>query len=211
MELPHRIRPTISLPSARRLWVFTWLAALLTAEFVLVYGFCNWRAAQAGSYWRFYFDWERNVPFVPWMIYVYFSLNALTGLTLFILDEDAMLRYGKAIGASILAAGVFFLLFPAEMAMQRPLAVPGYEGPFGLLHGMDHPHNLVPSLHVTFSALSVFSMSPGRPAWFRAALAFWLALICAAVVLVHQHHLADIAGGFALAWACHRFIVRRGR
>ena len=143
------------------------------------------------------------------MIYVYFSLNALTSLTVFVLDEERLIAYCKAIGASILIAGAFFLLFPAEMGIQRPATVPGYEGPFGLLHGLDHPHNLVPSLHVTFSALSVSFMFGGRPAWFQGFLLSWLELICAAVVLTHQHHLADVAGGFALAAFCHARFARQ--
>ncbi|HUP56829.1 MAG TPA: phosphatase PAP2 family protein [Bdellovibrionota bacterium] len=193
----------LRIPSARALRIYVVAAVLLTLEFVLVYGFCNWRASQRTEFYHFFFEWERQAPFVPWMIYVYFSLNALTSLTAFVLDEETLVSYCKAIGLSILIAGIFFLLFPAEMGIQRPASVPGYEGPFGLLHGLDHPHNLVPSLHVTFSALSVFFMSPRRPAWFQGILVAWLALICAAVVLTHQHHLADIVGGFALAAFCH--------
>jgi membrane-associated phospholipid phosphatase len=146
------------------------------------------------------------------MIYVYLSLNALTAMTLFVLDERALRRYALAIGAATLIAGFFFMLFPAEMAMTRPASVPDYiRGPYGLLCSLDHPHNLVPSLHVTFSALSVLSMAPGRASWFRALLGGWFLLICAAVVLVHQHHLADIAGGLALAFVCQQLFMKAAR
>jgi membrane-associated phospholipid phosphatase len=66
---------------------------------------------------------------------------------------------------------------------------------------VDAPHNLVPSLHISYSALILAALrTPSAPGWVHALLLGWLGLIAVAVVLVHQHHLADVAGGFAVAW-----------
>jgi len=45
--------------------------------------------------------------------------------------------------------------------------------------------------------------------WLRWPAGVWLALICASTLLVHQHHVADIAAGLLLAWALQK--VRFGR
>jgi membrane-associated phospholipid phosphatase len=62
------------------------------------------------------------------------------------------------------------------------------------------PHNLVPSLHVVFSALILFSIiQTSKMPIARIALWGWLLLLCVSTLLVHQHHLLDVAAGLTLA------------
>jgi membrane-associated phospholipid phosphatase len=66
------------------------------------------------------------------------------------------------------------------------------------VYSLDRPYNDFPSLHTSLSAIVAVS-------WWRIhrrtgiAIALWCTLIIASTVLIHQHYLADIAGGLAVA------------
>ncbi|MEN9724305.1 MAG: hypothetical protein RJB38_2291 [Pseudomonadota bacterium] len=197
---------SLEFPDFRKLKLFLVLFAALMIEFVLVYGGMNWLTSQRVSPYQLYFDWELSIPFVPGMVYFYLSLNLLTGLSLLTLDVDELKRYARGLGAAILGAGIIFLLVPTKLGFERQGVVPGYEDVFRQLHALDLPHNCFPSLHITLSALSVRVMMVRATPWLRGLLISWLALIAASVLLVHQHHLIDIAGGLLLAEACYRHV-----
>lgn len=188
-----------------RLGLYLRLVLLLDVLFVLVYGGLNWLTARRSDTHALYFDWERRMPFVPGMIVAYFSIVILFVLPLFLLDERAMRRLARRIALAIVLSGGVYLLLPAKLGFERPREVPGYAPIFRALHAVDLPHNLVPSLHIGYSALIVAALvATGLPRWADVALFAWLGLIAVAVVLVHQHHLADVAGGFAVAWISWR-------
>jgi membrane-associated phospholipid phosphatase len=66
--------------------------------------------------------------------------------------------------------------------------------------GVDLPHNLVPSLHVVFSAIIVFAIVEGMNK--KATKIFtwgWLFLLCLSTLLVHQHHVLDVVTGLFIA------------
>jgi len=66
---------------------------------------------------------------------------------------------------------------------------------------MDKPHNLYPSLHITFSAISAFTLlRHTQKKRMQVLLILWVIMIALSVILTHQHHLFDIATGFVLAW-----------
>jgi membrane-associated phospholipid phosphatase len=197
------------LPGFRKLQLFLVLSVVLVAEFMLVYGGMNWLTSQRNSAYQLYFDWELSIPLIPWMVYFYFSLNLLTALSLLVLSEQEIKRYAQGLGAAILGAGIIFWVVPTKLGFVRLDPVPGYEEIFRRLHAWDLPHNCFPSLHITLSALSVRVMMVRARPWFRGLLIFWMSLIAASVLLVHQHHLIDIAGGLLLAEACYRYVFLR--
>jgi membrane-associated phospholipid phosphatase len=111
---------------------------------------------------------------------------------------------------SSLIASFVFLLFPGELGFSRTDNISGYEFIYNVLHEIDHPHNLYPSLHITFSVLTAFAMiDQTKPKWFHLFLTLWILLICASVVLVHQHHLFDVLTGLILAYVAIKFVYRR--
>ena len=158
-------------------------------------------AAHRTSFYQLYFEFERDIPMVPWMIHVYNSFHVLLLFNFLILKNPLKIR---AIAISLIAssaiASVFFLLFPAELGFSRTENMVGYEFWYDALHWIDHPHNLVPSLHITFSALSAYVISTEIGSVFlKLTLLTWFLLICSSIVLVHQHHIIDIVSGFVLA------------
>ena len=158
-------------------------------------------AAQRTSFYQLYFEFEREIPMVPWMIHIYNSFHILLFMNFLIIKDPLKI---KAIAISLISssaiASVFFLLLPAELGFSRTENIQGYEFWYNALHWLDHPHNLVPSLHITFSALSAYVISTEMGSVFlKLIFLLWFLLICSSIVLVHQHHLIDIVSGFVLA------------
>ena len=67
------------------------------------------------------------------------------------------------------------------------------------LFALDHPHNLVPSLHVAWSCAAVLAIIRHTGRGLTLLFLLWLVLIVSSVLLVHQHHVADVVTGLLLA------------
>jgi hypothetical protein len=122
----------------------------------------------------------------------------------------------RTLGAQLVAAtifcGVIFILLPAKLGFERIIPDdPFYGKLYTNLFSVDLPHNMVPSLHVVFSALILWAASDDpRPKSVKAIFMGWLALICVSTLLVHQHHLLDVVTGLLVAVMFRHFIGRGG-
>lgn len=191
---------SISLPSQRARAVFIWggLATIITTVFYLG---SNEIASRNANFYQLYFDFERNIPMVPWMIYIYNSFVFLILLNCFVLKSHIKIK-ALSIGliASSTIGAIFFLLFPAELGFSRIENIKGYEFWYETLHMLDHPHNLAPSLHITYSTLSGYVLATNiKSKFLKGIILLWVLLISSSIVLVHQHHLFDIFSGAILA------------
>jgi membrane-associated phospholipid phosphatase len=175
----------------------------LSILFLIVYGGCNWITARRGNVGSFYFEWERSVPFVPFFILPYLSIDLFFVVAPFLCRSDRELSiFAKRIAAAIIVAGICFLLFPLRFAFPRPHADGWLGAIFDWFRGMDAPYNLLPSLHAALMLILVDVYFRHTRGLIRIAIAVWFALIAMSPVLTYQHHLIDIAGGFALAAFC---------
>ena len=188
-------------PERRDVMVSLRWAAFLTFLFLAVYLSCNWITSQRADPYRLWFDWELEIPFVPAMVWVYLSLFVTFFLPMFALREPALNVLCKRLAFAVVVSGFLFLLLPAQLGFERPAEVSGQAAAFRLVYLFDLPHNLVPSLHVSWSALILGSLRAVSPPWARRLLEAWFLLLCTAAVLVHQHHLLDLLGGMLVAWA----------
>ncbi len=192
------------------------LLVLLSLLFVLVYGGCNWLTSQRESTWGMYAQWELTIPFVPSMVFVYFSISVLFWLPMFCLNPTQMRALARVFALATVVAGVCFLLIPGHLGHTRPTTVPDFAPVYAAMYQLDLSHNLVPSLHIAYSSLLVWvitsalvgSQQSRRSAWL---LYGWLALIIASVLLVHQHHLLDVATGLLLGRYCYGLYLGRAR
>ncbi len=196
MQKPHRSQVA----------QFAWTASWLSVLFVLVYGYTNWRADVVTHKYEFYHVWELDMPFLPFMILPYFSLNLLTLTPLFYLSCPELRRLGRAMGSATIIAGFLFYVFPAPLGYLRPDVVPGWEPLFQFLHGVDRVNNTLPSLHVTYSFLTVFALWHRLEKRARVIYVAWLVLISCAVLFTWQHHVWDVITGVLLAFVCHRWL-----
>lgn len=150
------------------------------------------------------FEAEMAIPLVPAMILPYFALYPLFLLPAFALTAEAMARLSRQATAALIAAFPVFALAPTRVGYPRAEIAEPWAALYRLLAAVDAPVNAVPSLHVTFAALILFAVAEGARASRRALCALVFLVVAAATVLTHQHHLADVAAGLALA-----LLVRR--
>jgi protein-tyrosine phosphatase len=185
-----------------RLKAFT-VSAELSVLFVVVYSGCNWITGQRGQVGSFYFQWEHAIPFVPFMILPYMSIDLFFIAAPFLCRTDEELRiFSRRVVAAILIAGLCFLLFPLRFAFSRPHATGWLGTIFDWFRGMDSPFNLLPSLHAALLLLLVDLYARNLRGVFLFAAMLWFFLIGLSPLLTYQHHVIDIVGGFILAGYC---------
>ena len=175
----------------------------LSILFLIVYGGCNWITARRANVGIFYFEWERKIPFVPFFILPYVSIDLFFVVAPFLCRTDRELSVLiKRIGTATIVAGICFLLFPLRFAFTRPQAYGSLGALFDWFRGMDAPYNLLPSLHAAFTLILCEIYFRHTRGFKRLATMTWFVLIALSPVLTYQHHLIDIAGGFVLSGYC---------
>jgi protein-tyrosine phosphatase len=180
-----------------------WLA-FLAPFFYLSYGLANhWAASRAGVP-SVVFEWERQIPFIAWTIFPYWSINVFYGLSLFLcrsrheLDRHAL----RLLTAQIVAVSCFMAL-PLAFSFGQPPADGAAGFMFNALRGFDKPFNQAPSLHIALAViLWDFYRRLIAQAWARAVLHVWTLAICVSVLTTYQHHFIDIPTGALLGLAC---------
>ena len=184
-----------------------WTAASLSLLFVIVYKSTNWLASQHSDLSAWYYEWESYIPFVPWTVIPYMSIDLLfIAAPFFCRTRNELRTLSRQIVFATLTAGAFFLLLPLEMAGPRPLPHDWTRPIFQFLHGFDQPHNLFPSLHITFRTILAVHYARHTTGLWRWASHLWFSLIGFSTLLTYQHHFVDVAGGFVLALlALHLF------
>jgi membrane-associated phospholipid phosphatase len=184
----------------------------VSIAFFTVYPSCNWLTGRRSATLDLYIPAELNVPFIPEFVWLYLSLYVLFLIPPFTLDSARMRTLGIQLVTATIFCGVIFILLPAKLGFERIVPNdPFYGKLFTNLFSVDLPHNMVPSLHVVFSALILLAASDGpRPKLVKAIFMGWLVLICISTVLVHQHHLLDVVTGLFVATMFRHLIGKGG-
>ena len=183
-------------------------SAGLSILFLVVYSGCNWITTRRPGVGTFYFEWEQWIPFVPFMILPYMSIDLFFVAAPFLCRTGKELSiFTKRIAVAIMVAGICFLLFPLRFAFPRPHADGWLGAIFDWFRGMDAPYNLLPSLHAALMLILLDLYLRHTRGPIRVAIIIWFVLIALSPVLTYQHHLIDIAGGFVLAAFC--FLIFR--
>lgn len=151
---------------------------------------------------------DNAIPFLAWTVWIYLAGMPLIAAPLFALRSEAAFRRASLDCAVILLASfACFAVLPVSSPGLRDAAAMADPGgvttqAIRLVHALDPPGNLFPSLHVSLAALACWSVAKALPRW---RLAFWaaLAMVICSVTTTKQHLLIDVAGGLALAWAVY--------
>jgi membrane-associated phospholipid phosphatase len=182
----------------------------LSILFLIVYGGCTWITSHRANVGTFYFDWERAIPFVPFFILPYMSIDLLFVSAPFLCRSERELSIlAKRIAAAIIVAGICFLVLPLHFAFARPHADGWLGALFDWFRGMDAPYNLLPSLHAALMLILADVYFRNTRGLLRIVITAWFILIALSPVFTYQHHLIDIFGGFVLAALC--FLIFRDR
>src|SRR5437762_10691270 len=96
------------------------VSAGLSVLFLVVYSGCNWITGQRGQVGSFYFQWERAIPFVPFMILPYMSIDLFFIAAPFLCRTDEELWiFSRRLVVAMLFSGLCFLLFLLGFAFPR--------------------------------------------------------------------------------------------
>lgn len=191
-------------PSARRPWgLAVVLLAGMAVLFFSTYNVANWLASQRAAVPYFHYDWERHIPFVPWTILPYWSIDLLYGLSFFLWrTRDGLLTHVKRLLMAQVVSVACFIAFPLRFAFERPPA-DGWAGQlFTLLGGFDKPFNQAPSLHISLLVVLWVAYALHLPRQWRWLLHAWFALIGVSVLTTYQHHWIDVPTGWLVGWLC---------
>ena len=171
----------------------------LSVLFMAVYNATLYFANQRSEVPTWCYDWELINPFVRWMIVPYMSIDLFFFLAPFLCVTPRKLTvHTRRITFCILVAGLIFYIYPLRLVWERtPI-----EGWLGVIYNpfiaVDIPFNLLPSLHIalrTVLAELYVRKTAGPVRWLSHV---WFSLIGFSTLLIHQHHIVDVIGGFAL-------------
>jgi membrane-associated phospholipid phosphatase len=210
---PSALAPA-SIPAGRpSRWLAAGVAASTGLLFMVVYHTANAYAARAaarGEVGTWHWEWELGIPLVPWLIIPYWSIDLLFVVAPFLCTtRSELFTLAGRLALATLVAGLCFVVWPLQLGFERASDHGVLTPLFTALHGMDRPHNLFPSLHVTYAFILRWTFDRHLSRWPRAIFHVWFACISVSAVLVHQHHLVDVAGAIVLAFACF-YIVSPG-
>ena len=180
-----------------------WLA-FLGPFFFASYGFATWWTARRNDVGAVVFDWERLVPFVPWTIVPYWTIDLFYAVSLFVCASARELdAHARRLLTAQLVAVACFLAFPLRFTFDRPPADGAFGWMFDVLASFDQPFNQAPSLHIALLVIlwACFARHV-RGAWSRRALHAWALVIGASVLTTWQHHFVDVPTGALLGFFC---------
>jgi membrane-associated phospholipid phosphatase len=192
-------------PVPQRPWkeALLWLL-LLAPGFLAVYIAANQYTAQlppekiseAGM------AWERTIPFWPWTIVPYFSIDLLYVISPFVCRTRQELRIHVLRFALVTVASMIgFLLFPLRFEWSRP-EVHGFPGLlFELLGAVDRPFNQAPSLHIGLLVVLWACYRKHVPPYWTWLLHLGFVVITCSVLTTWQHHFLDVATGLVVGIA----------
>lgn len=186
-----------------------WRAALLSlaavgTSFVVGYRWTNALAAADALPWLLETTLDRAMPFLPWTVLPYLSLNLLYPLSFFLcVGRSELVRHCKRL---LTAQGVCFIgfwLFPLHNRREFPLV----EGFLGVLwkelRAFDGAGNLAPSLHAaTLVVVWDLLRRTSIVAVPRLPLDLWFLLIAISTLTTWQHYVFDLVTGLILGLGC---------
>ncbi len=166
-------------------------------------------AAEARSLWT---PLDAAIPFVLGSVVVYWSILPMALLPLFVVrDPDVFRRVALAYAVVIAVALMCFVVIPVTSIDLRPdpsaHAGSGFAGwLLRLLHFVDPPLNLLPSLHLALALLAALATRHVDRRLGAVALV-WTVCIAVAVSTTKQHFVVDTGAGLILAGFVHRSCV----
>ncbi len=175
-----------------------WLA-FLGPFFFASYGFANYLASRRAHVGSIVFGWEHSIPFIPWTIIPYWSIDVLYVVSIFLCTTKRELdRHALRLLFVQLVSVACFIAFPLRFTFPKP-QTGGIAGTlFAALGSFDKPFNQAPSLHIALLILIWARLAAHTPVRWRVALHAWMTLIGVSILTTYQHHFIDLPTGLAV-------------
>ena len=176
---------------------------LLAPFFFLTYGAATLLTSMRTEVGSIVYAWERSIPFWPWTIVPYWSIDVFYGISLFICTTDHELDvHVRRLLTAQLVAVICFILFPLTFTFDRVIP-DGFAGwLFNALAQFDRPFNQAPSLHIALLVILWTRYAHHVSGFARVVMDAWFALVGASVLTTYQHHFIDVPTGALLGFAC---------
>jgi len=179
-----------------------WLA-LLAPLFFLSYGWANQLAASRGVSQSVVFGWERTIPFLPWTIVPYWSIDLMYGLSFLACRTPREVNHhGLRLLSAQIVSIACFVLFPLRFSGDKPAADGIFGALFDALAGFDLPYNQAPSLHIGLLVVIWWVLVRRAPPLRRWLWHGWAALVAASILTTWQHHFFDLPTGALVGLLC---------
>ena len=177
--------------------------ALLGPFFFLSYGWLNYYTSGRADVGVIVETWEHQLPFVPWLMLPYMSIDAFYAASLFqFRKRSALDRHALRLLLATIISLIGFLLYPLQFSFDVPKAE-GFNGFLqAVLLGFDKPYNQAPSLHISLLIVLWELYAKRLQGYFKIALHIWFFSIAASVLLVYQHHFIDVWTGALVGLIC---------
>jgi len=180
-----------------------WWLLILGPFFFMSYGAATLLAARHEQVGSIVYDWEHHVPFLPWTIVPYWSIDILYGISLFVCaNEHELTVHVRRLFAAQVVCVACFIVFPLTFTFHRPpvAGLPGFL--FGSLEQFDRPFNQAPSLHIALLVILWVRYAAHVARSWRWLLHVWFALIGVSVLTTWQHHFVDVPTGALVGFLC---------
>jgi hypothetical protein len=202
----------LTVPSWRRLAVGIFGAGVVSLAFFPIYLGGALTTGILDHRLHLFAEWELAVPFWPAMIVPYLSMFVLFLMPVLQLEEPELIELVRRLVIGSLLGGFIFLLLPTETGFEeRQDAGIIWQPVYDALYAVDSRANAVPSFHVIYTTSILLAFIDVATPRLRIGYALWLVVVSASTVLTHRHHVLDVAGGLAIAFAVRAWALRRRR
>lgn len=195
----------LSFKNYKRLW-----SAIALAYFCTGYLVCNWIGSGRGRYFDVELPFESGLPFAPLSVLGYpITYFCMLGIYFIVTDKNLFTKFLKAFFALTTLHYILFILLPVQMTLRPDITQESgmiYKV-VGFFYRLDLPFNCFPSLHIAYTLLGMLLLWNYRRNW---AYLYLLALIVVSVsvVLVKQHYVLDVIGGYLTASIVYIMCIR---
>lgn len=192
------------------------LTGAVVLFFLVGYFGVGWLATDPADARSLAIPLDQAIPFLLGSVVVYWSILPMGLLPVFVVaDRDTFRRVALAYTVTIAVALAIFVAFPVTSAGFRPEAAAFADAGFAgwllrLLHFLDPPMNLLPSLHLALAFLAALAAVRVRSP-LGAIAVLWTLCIAVSVCTTKQHYAVDAVAGLALAALVHTALVARPR
>lgn len=171
--------------------------------FFLSYGFANWWTATQAVPGTVVFAWEHHIPFMPWTIVPYWTIDLLYGFSFLLCrDRRAVDTHAFRLLTAQIVCIACFIAFPLRFSFERPVTDGVFGGLFELLAGFDQPFNQAPSLHIVLLIILWARYAEASQGFWRLLTHSWAVLIGLSVLTTYQHHFIDLPTGALVGLLC---------
>ena len=179
-----------------------WLLAL-GVLFFSSYNAANWLASQRANVPSLVFAWESMVPYWPWTIVPYWSIDLFYCVSLFICATRRELdTHARRLLTVQLLSVAIFVVAPLRYTFVRPETTGVFGAMLDALLVFDKPFNQAPALHISLLIILWVCYTKHLTGAWRWLLHAWFALIGVSVLTTYQHHFFDIPTGLWAGWFC---------